>query len=443
MTLKTRRILFYSLTFLFLLTAAGVILYSTGLRFDFRNRIITETGGIYIKSEPTDVFITLNGEPLESDTGILRTGTLFDNLSPGNYVITVRKEDYYGWQKNVAVDARSVAIFDSIILVREKGAVKVGEPVDGFYLRDGQFIVRRAGTIRFDGVKIIGETVTNFTRGGAVISYAGASQNYYLSDIANLDSSLNLNLIFNNLKETRLGLPGPVPIIKIEPYPFDDRRFVVMTGRALYIMDTDALAIEQIDPRANDFVIEGSVVFWINENGISSYHLVFGTHSSVSSSETISTDDVKKIGVNSGTDRIALLKNSGQLIILENNSGTATTVSSNASSFSFSNDGKTLVIIDNGRTIRAYSLYEEDEEKQRAVTLTTLPGTLVSQLVWHGDNKHIFVKDSANNLRFLEIDDNLPINEVLISRRVGDFVYDAGEKSLYFNNPSGIWQLGI
>ena len=443
MTLKTRRILFYSLTLLFILMATGVTLYSTGLRFDFKNRAITETGGIYIKSAPTDIFITLNGEALESDTGILKTGTLLDNLSPGNYVITVRKEGYHSWQKNVTVEARVVAVFDSVILVQENGAVKISDAVDGFYLRDGQFIVKRGGNIRFDGTTIIGETVTDFTQGGAVISYAETSQNYYLSNIADLDSSLNLNLIFNNLKETRLGLPGPVPIIKIEPYPFDDKRFVVMTGRALYIMDTEALTIEQIDPLANDFAIEGSEVFWVNESGISSFHLVFGTHSSVELPETISTADVGEIGINSGGDRTALLAGNGELIILENNTETATTVSSSASSFSFSNDGRTLLIIDNDRTLRAYFLYEEDEEEKRAVTLTTLPGTLVSETVWHVGNSHIFVKDSANNLRFLEIDDNLPINEVLISGGVGNFVYDANQESLYFNNPSGIWQLEI
>ena len=283
----------------------------------------------------------------------------------------------------------------------------------------------------------------DFSQGGGVLSYSMVSKNYYLSNIANLDSSLNLNLIFNNLKETRLGLPGSVPIVKIKSYPFDNKRFVIMTGRALYTMDTDALTVEQIDQSADDFVIEGNKIFWVNEDGISSLNLVFGNRSSISLAEKIDTTNAKKIGVNSNGDYIAFLNNNSELTILENNTETTTTASLGASSFSFSNDSGTLLIIDGGRTLRAYSLYEEDEDKKGIVTLITLPGTIINEVLWHADNKHIFVKDSNNDLRFIEIDDNLPINEVLISNNVGSFAYDTGKKSLYFSNPLGVWELEI
>jgi len=66
MTLKTRRLLFYSSLLFFLIAAALVIFYAMGFRIDFENKLIQETGGIYVKSNPVDVEIRLMANRLKT-----------------------------------------------------------------------------------------------------------------------------------------------------------------------------------------------------------------------------------------------------------------------------------------------------------------------------------------------------------------------------------------
>lgn len=441
MTLKTRRLLFYILTVLFVIAAAGTVFYSTGYRVDFKNQTIVETGGVYIKSNPRDINITLNGKTIESDTGILKTGTLIDNLTPGNYVITLNSHNFHGWQKNVIVTPGAVSIFDFVILVPEGGATKISDPTDELHIQGDKFILQSNEVIKLKGKIISGDVIIHFTDGGNIITYSRDNKSYYLLNISDIDSQINLNILFNTLKNTQLGLPGTVPIIKIEPYPFDDDSFVVMTERALYTMSVDSLEINQVNPSATDFVIDGNEVFWIDGESLSNLSLVFLTQSPVFSLEKLGIKNPNEIGINQSGNYLAILANNKELTLLEINSGVVTMISKNADSFVFSPNGNVIVFVDNGNTIRAYRL--DNDEENPLVTLTTLPGTLVDSIVWHGNNNHVFVKDTAGILRFIEIDDNLPVNEFVVGRGIIDFTYDEDSKSLYFTNSSGIWQLEI
>ena len=434
--------MFYTLTFLFVVAAAGVVFYSSGFRIDFKNQIITETGGIYIKSEPSSIQITLNGKPIKNDTGIFRSGTLIDNLTPGGYVVTVSKDNFYNWQKNASVEPGAVSVFDSIVLVPENGAQKVGEAVDNFYLQNGKFVFKKNGALTFEGSSVVGDSIVNFTKSGSIISYSDKTKSYHLSNIFDLDTSLNLNVIFNNLKEARLNLPGVVPIVKIEPYPFNDRRFVIMTGRALYTIDTEKLEIEQVDSQANDFVVADNNIFWVNSDGVFRYNLLFKTASTISSLEDLNISSVVELKADDSGNNLALLTGNSELIMLDVKTKGTSLVSKASGNFEFGPDGKLLAFVENGSTIRVYHI-AEDSRTKKLYTLFSLPGTLVDSIAWYDGGSYVFVKDSSKNLRFIEIDDKLPINAALISGGVADFVYDREEKALYFNTPSGLWKLGL
>jgi len=285
MTLKTRRFIFYTFLFAFILAAFGIVFYSMGVRIGFKDFTLIETGGIYIKSDPADAPINVNGKFIKSDAGILKSGTLIDDLAPENYTVTVNKDNYRTWKKNINVESGAVSVFDSIVLVPNDGKIKLYDAVDGFYFQNGEFIFRSSSTLSFDESVIAGDEVVYFTDGGSVLSLDRENETYYLSNLANPTSSVDINLIFNDLKAIRLGLSGAVPIVKIEPYPFDDGRFVIMTAKALYALDVDNLNIEQIDTSVSAFFIEGNEVFWINDEGLFSFHLVFRAKSIVANAE--------------------------------------------------------------------------------------------------------------------------------------------------------------
>lgn len=440
MTLKTRRLLFYFLVFSFVVAAAAIIFYSVGFRIDFKNQLIVETGGIYIKSRPVDVDINLNGEVIKNDAGIFNSGTLMDNLGPGVHHLVLNIDGYSGWQKNIDVLPGVVSVFDSIVLISNNAREKIYEKVDEFRFINGLFITQSEGSIEFDGASIVGDKIVHFTENGNVVTQSNRNGNYYLSNIFDLGSSLNLSLMFNNLKETRLGLPGAVQIVKIAPYPFDDRRFVIMTGRAIYTLHTEDLEIEQIDPSAEDFIVSGNEVFWINDSGISSYNFLFGTKSLIDDGLI---ENIKLIDADSSGDKLMVLDGTGLLKYVDRDSATTTIISDNTTYFSLAPNDRLLTFVDRGGVVRVYDLeWEKGDKDERVIDLITMD-TNVDEVAWYENSAYMFIKDNLSNLSFVEINDDSPINEVLISENVNSFVYDSGTKSLYFGNDSGLWQLEI
>ena len=93
MPIKVRKILFLTLTIIFVLMGTILVLYSRGARFDFKNWEIVQTGGIYLKTEPVDVEIQVDGEPVKNKSGLLQSGTLINNLKPGTYKIFIQAQD--------------------------------------------------------------------------------------------------------------------------------------------------------------------------------------------------------------------------------------------------------------------------------------------------------------------------------------------------------------
>ena len=86
MTERTRTILFLICLFLFLLIAPVTIFYSQGYRFDIDSKKITQTGGLFLKIEPKQVEIYINGK-LKKKTDFFFGSALIENLLPRKYKI--------------------------------------------------------------------------------------------------------------------------------------------------------------------------------------------------------------------------------------------------------------------------------------------------------------------------------------------------------------------
>lgn len=122
MTRKTRKILFFIYLFLFLLVAPTAIFYSQGYRFDFSppagGKIITQTGGLFLKILPKQVEIYLDGE-LEEKTDFFFGSILIEDLLPKKYKIEIKKEGYYPWEKTLEVKEKEVTEAKNVILFPE------------------------------------------------------------------------------------------------------------------------------------------------------------------------------------------------------------------------------------------------------------------------------------------------------------------------------------
>jgi len=100
MSLAVRRLVFYLLLTLFLIIAPLLLAYTAGYRWSQKQNRIVKTGAMLITSHPEGAAILVNGEI----TG-RRTPFLLMKLLPGSYEITLEKENYHRWEKNLLVES--------------------------------------------------------------------------------------------------------------------------------------------------------------------------------------------------------------------------------------------------------------------------------------------------------------------------------------------------
>jgi len=124
MTKRTRTILFLVCLFLFLLIAPTAIFYSQGYRFDFETKKITQTGGLFLKAEPKQVEVFIDGK-LKKKTDFFFGSALIENLLPKKYKIQIKKEGYYPWEKNLEIREKEVAEARKIVLIPENPSFSI------------------------------------------------------------------------------------------------------------------------------------------------------------------------------------------------------------------------------------------------------------------------------------------------------------------------------
>lgn len=439
MVLKTRRLLFYSLLVLFVMAAIFAIFYAVGFRIDFENFLITETGGIYVKSSPVDVHISLDGGEVKNEAGILDSGTLIDDLSPGQYTLQITLDEYSAWQKQVEVLPSAVTVFDSITLVSNKRDL-VSQEITNFMYANNSFLSDEGDEIRFDGSKIAGSQILYFTENGSVVTLDEDTKTYYLSNIFDTTSSLDLSATFNNLKESQLNLPGVVSIQRIVPYPSDDRRFVVMTERALYTLDAEGLKIDLISTSTTHFAVSGNQVVFVDKSGISTHNLLIDSQSLISDKEA---SQIKSLIAEPSLDNIFILRNSGELTHIDFDLATTTVIATGVSYFSTSPNYEFILFVDTKGDLNIFDLDWKGEEGGKQLIPVTNVSAGVTEILWYGNNTHLFIKDNLERLRFVEISEFSPVNEVLISEGVNSFVYDREQESLYYSTDAGLYKLEI
>ncbi|MBI2451284.1 MAG: hypothetical protein HYV52_03080 [Parcubacteria group bacterium] len=116
MTKLTRRILFYGFFLLFIIVVPAVILWSLGLRFDFKKRKIVTVGAIYLKTSQRDFQLLLN-DKIEHKTSFFSNSILISGLFPKNWNVKVEKNGFEAWSKTLRVEPKLVTEATSIFLI--------------------------------------------------------------------------------------------------------------------------------------------------------------------------------------------------------------------------------------------------------------------------------------------------------------------------------------
>jgi hypothetical protein len=115
MAKKTRIIIFLVCSFLFILIAPSIVLYSQGYRIDLENKKFTQTGGLFLKILPRQTDIYIDGK-LNKRTDFFFDSVLIENLLPKKYKVEVKKEEHHSWEKTLEIKEKEVTEAKNIIL---------------------------------------------------------------------------------------------------------------------------------------------------------------------------------------------------------------------------------------------------------------------------------------------------------------------------------------
>lgn len=426
MTVKTRRILFYILFFLFIFIGLTAVFYSYGWRISAENCSIAElpncfqkTGGLFIETEPKEVVIKIDDKTFKDKSGIIQNGTLIKNLPPKTYKIKIEKNGFLPYEKKVRVESNLVAEIPNVILIPEKlekTPLPVSKPIDSFWMFSQQKIIFKNNGALYhlpSLSKLKGNQFVGFSEdGGKIIVSASDGKNstsriYYLYELNDFSKSVNISAIFKNLKK------GAV-IDEVAFHPADSNRLIVKGGGEdgrLYFLDLNRLKLETVAEKpVLAWTVKNPNIYYIRPttsdqqqttNGyiLASFNLILKTESVISQFPNFP---------------ISQFLNSP--IIL-------------------SPDNKKIAFFDESGGVNIYFLQDYrfgiNKKAGDTINLNLYKGKEIKNIFWHKDSYHLFV-EYGENIDFIEIDDRTPVNKYALIEKAADFYYDLKSNIIYF-----------
>ena len=112
---RARRFLYYPLLAIFFVATPLLLLYSLGYTFDWRDRSVSKTGGMFIKSRTSRISISLDDEQIKESSFFTGSALLMD-IPVGTHVVRLEHDNYHPWTKTVAIKPLEVVELRNIIL---------------------------------------------------------------------------------------------------------------------------------------------------------------------------------------------------------------------------------------------------------------------------------------------------------------------------------------
>jgi hypothetical protein len=433
MTIKTRRLLFYSAFILFIITGLGAVFYSWGWRINLKNEdcsvktlanCFQKTGGVYIETQPKSALIKIDGKTFKDKSGLIQSGTLISNLLPKKYKVEIKKEGYRPYQKNIKVEPNLVAEIPNTVLIPEKfeeTPIKLPKPIDNFWLASEKIVFQNKKVLYYFGkdssIKLRGDEFVAWSEDAArFIVKDSKNQIFYLYDLNNLSKTFNISAAFGNLKKKSA-------IAQIAFHPADPNRLIVQDKNSLNLFDLNRLQLEVI--------IKEPLAFWTIKNPNIFY---------------IKAIDDKRQTTND------YLLNSFNLILKNENliarfpPSNQPNAASPVNRTTVSPDNKKIAFLNKNGEINIYFLEDYrwgiNKKAGETVALNIFKNQKIKNIFWYKDSYHLLV-EYENGLDFVEIDVRLPINKYTLSEKISNSYYDSKLNRLYFIKENKLYFIEI
>ncbi len=434
MKLQTRRRIFYVFLLLFVVIGTVVVLYAEGWRIDVTTMAIKKAGGIYIRSYPDNAAITLNGVPVQNQSGFLSPGTFISGLFPKQYRIVLSAAGYDSWTENAPVVPSLVTAMKYAVLVPQSAATTTATGVSDFFEANGDIVIRTAtGTILWRGGRI---------GSGAIVSHSADLKNVIIRG-ATLGNGLAPYTLYDFANGTSTNLTpllrsagfAPLPTLNVFIDPYDDTGILVQTSAKMVRIDAGTHHLTTIDTAPAGEAIESPLAIspttmaWARFDPASSTSeiVVYDKFSGDVIDSSLAVPGVIRQLAWVNANELGILESDNTLVLYDVPGERLSTLADDVKHFFPSPDGSAIaaleyhsmeVFVPNG--IPDYYRF-------------TLPGAGdIIGLAWYRDNTHLFVH-YPDRVAFLDLADTALRNLTTVSSIAPGStpVYDPQENSLY------------
>lgn len=460
MTKRTRSILFIIVTVLFLTAAPLTVLYSLGWRVDWKEGRAIKVGLLYLQISPRGSEIYLNGK-LSDKTNIIFNSATIGNLLPGKYLVEVKRDGYYPWQKTLEIKEKEATEAKNILLIpQDPGFSTLTKGVKDFYFSpDGKKIILKdlpgpqddkaagrsiteAWALKLFDTKnniksrLVGEKSKPLIGNNELMNLKFSSDSktllleianneqleYYLLDISEdpailtpldfLDTSLDFNNTYFN--------------------PRNPKRLLTLSGGNLLEIDFEKKEVsQQLAGNVVSFSIHNDNLYYIDSTGfVFRINLMFETKDKISK-DPFPVKEETGYAINGVNSFAALLE--GKDLYAFDSDGSFKKISSSADGFSFSSDGKKMAFWGNNELWVLYLDKKNDQPIQKKGDLVFLTrfSEGISDVFWLNNSYLVFNENSKIKVAETDDRDKVNIAEFGSLSQISKLFWNNSDKKIY------------
>lgn len=440
MTKKNRLIVLFIGAVLFFIITPYIISYSLGYRIDLANKEIVATGGIYVRVLPpgTDVIVDTN---IDNKTGLFSNSVFVQNLLPREHSILIKKEGYYDYQKNLAVEENEVTKLENVILFKQRILFDLlDNSVDYFSIApDGKnllLIKYILDEINFETINLENQQRNSFELGiedKKTIPPITTDTPFF--DLKWSDDS---NKVLLNIESRYFLLEPFSPTAKIAPLSFPvnsrDISFNPQDSEQIFFIQNKNLYLNKQKPSIIKDVISYQIVnqniIWLSNDGF-----LYSSDIDGKTKHKIS-EQIFPIKKNSSYKIINIsgmlfLQEDESLFLLNKDSRIFETFHDQVQNIKNSPDGQKILYFNDYEIL--YSLLNSPLDEQNKILLIKTQKK-INDVYWLNSDYVIF--ESENVITIAEIDNRGNINTINLSPTVSLFSgknIDIKKPKIYFN----------
>ncbi len=416
MSTTLRRFLFYSFILVFLVLGAYLIVTAQGLTFDFHNLQFVKTGALFLKFNPSDASLQLNGKPKDISQGLVIPGVLITDLLPGTYHLALHKEGYETWEKNLDVQSGVVTAASHIELWPATSTLKnvLQNPVSDFWMTNkGAVLLYPDNTLHFDGVVLRGNTIAaSDENSNIVITKSGGA--YFLTDLESPEIATNLSSVFSSLETSAFNLAKAETIQTILFHPFSGSKLLIATPKNLFSFDMKRVRLEKLlasSSTVSAAVSDNEALLLDGKGTLFIFNLLLQT----TNEYPLSITDAESITTSPSGDLVFIMKKDGELLEYDRGSRATSTIARDVKSYFLSSGEERMALIKNDGSLTMHALkdYHSDVDVTEGTNWNiALPKNAIPKsFFWLSDFPNYgLIVTTDGSLLITELDQRIPVN---------------------------------